>query len=40
MSTVMLNDTPVSVGGHFPRVGDTAHSFMLVDTQLQDVPLS
>lgn len=40
MSTVMLNDTPVSVGGRFPRVGDTAHSFMLVDTQLQDVPLS
>lgn len=40
MSTVMLNGTPVSVGGRFPRVGDTAHSFMLVDTNLQDVPLS
>ena len=40
MATVMLNGTPVSVGGRFPRVGDTAHSFMLVDTNLQDVPLS
>ncbi len=40
MATVMLNGTPVSVGGRFPRVGDTAHSFMLVDTHLQDVPLS
>ncbi len=40
MATVMLNGTPVSVGGRFPRVGDIAHSFMLVDTQLQDVPLS
>lgn len=40
MATVMLNGTPVSVGGRFPHVGDTAHSFMLVDTNLQDVPLS
>ncbi|XZG71341.1 thiol peroxidase [Chitinibacteraceae bacterium HSL-7] len=40
MATVMLNGTPISVGGRFPQVGDTAHSFMLVDTQLQDVPLS
>ncbi|WP_255991329.1 thiol peroxidase [Chitinolyticbacter albus] len=40
MATVMLNGTPISVGGRFPHVGDTAHSFMLVDTQLQDVPLS
>ncbi|UXY16771.1 thiol peroxidase [Chitiniphilus purpureus] len=40
MATVMLNGTPVSVGGRFPRPGDTAPSFMLVDTQLQDVPLS
>ncbi len=40
MATVMLNGTPVSVGGRFPRVGDIAHSFMLVDTHLQDVPLS
>ena len=40
MATVMLNGTPISVGGRFPRVGDPAHSFMLVDTNLQDVPLS
>lgn len=40
MATVMLNGTPVSVGGRFPRPGDTAHSFMLVDTNLQDVALS
>lgn len=40
MATIMLNGTPVSVGGRFPRTGDTAHSFMLVDTQLQDVALS
>ncbi|WP_148714825.1 thiol peroxidase [Chitinolyticbacter meiyuanensis] len=40
MATVMLNGTPISVGGRFPHVGETAHSFMLVDMQLQDVPLS
>lgn len=40
MATVMLNGTPVSVGGRFPHVGDTAHSFMLVDTNLQDIALS
>lgn len=40
MATIMLNGTPVSVGGRFPRAGDIAHSFMLVDTQLQDVALS
>jgi thiol peroxidase len=40
MSTVMLNGNPVSIGGRFPRVDDTAHSFMLVDTNLQDVALS
>ncbi|GLS04499.1 putative thiol peroxidase [Chitiniphilus shinanonensis] len=40
MATVMLNGTPISVGGRFPRTGDTASSFMLVDVQLQDVPLS
>jgi thiol peroxidase len=40
MATVMLNNEPLGVGGHFPRVGDTAHSFMLVDTNLGDVPLS
>lgn len=40
MATVLLNGEPIGVGGHFPRVGDTAHSFMLVDTHLSDVPLS
>ncbi|WP_035052716.1 thiol peroxidase [Andreprevotia chitinilytica] len=40
MATVTLNGTPVNVGGHFPRVGEPAHSFLLVDAQLQDVPLS
>ncbi len=40
MSTVMLNSTPISIGGRFPRAGETAHSFMLVDLQLQDVALS
>lgn len=40
MSTVMLNGAPISIGGRFPHVGDTAHSFMLVDTNLQDVALS
>ena len=40
MSTVMFNSTPINIGGRFPRADETAHSFMLVDTQLQDVPLS
>lgn len=40
MATVLLNGEPIGVGGRFPRVGDTAHSFMLVDTNLGDVPLS
>lgn len=40
MATVLLNGEPIGVGGRFPRVGDIAHSFMLVDTQLGDVPLS
>ncbi|WP_273431533.1 thiol peroxidase [Chitinibacter tainanensis] len=40
MSTVLLNGTPISIGGRFPHVGETAHSFMLVDTNLQDVALS
>lgn len=40
MATVLLNGDPIGVGGRFPRVGDTAPSFMLVDTSLGDVPLS
>ena len=40
MATVTLGGEPISVGGNFPRVGDTAHSFMLVDKDLKDVSLS
>ncbi|MCB6183415.1 thiol peroxidase [Leeia sp. TBRC 13508] len=40
MSTVLLRGEPVNVGGTFPREGDTAKSFMLVDKNLNDVSLS
>lgn len=40
MATVTLGGEPLNVGGNFPRVGDTAHSFMLVDKDLKDVSLS
>jgi thiol peroxidase len=40
MSTVTLGGEPISVAGTFPRPGDTAHSFMLVDKDLKDVSLS
>jgi len=40
MATVNLGGEPLNVGGNFPRVGDTAHSFMLVDKDLKDVSLS
>lgn len=40
MATVMLKGEPVNVGGTFPREGDTAKSFMLVDKNLNDVSLS
>jgi thiol peroxidase len=40
MATVTLGGEPISVGGNFPRVGDSAHSFMLVDKDLKDVSLS
>ncbi|MGQ5523536.1 thiol peroxidase [Chitinimonas sp. PSY-7] len=40
MATVLLNGEPLGVGGRFPRVGDNAPSFMLVDTNLADVPLA
>ena len=40
MATIMLNGEPIGVGGRLPQVGDIAHSFMLVDTNLGDVPLS
>jgi len=39
-STVTLSGEPVAVGGDFPRVGDKAPSFMLVDKDLKDVSLS
>lgn len=40
MATVTLKGEPLNVGGDFPRIGDTARSFMLVDSELNDVPLS
>lgn len=40
MSTVTFRGEPINVGGHFPRVGDIAPSFMLVDKDLNDVSLS
>ncbi|MEN9656814.1 MAG: hypothetical protein RL571_279 [Pseudomonadota bacterium] len=40
MATILLNHTEINVGGHFPVVGEYAHSFLLVDTSLIDVPLS
>lgn len=40
MSTVTFNGEPLNIGGTFPRVGDAAHSFMLVDKDLNDVSLS
>lgn len=40
MSTVTLEGNPIHVEGHFPQPGDKAHSFMLVDKDLNDVPLS
>jgi thiol peroxidase len=40
MATVTLGGEPIAVGGNFPRAGDSAHSFMLVDKDLKDVSLS
>ena len=40
MATVTLGGEPISVGGNFPRPGDSAHSFMLVYKDLKDVSLS
>lgn len=39
-TTVTLMGEPVNVGGDFPRPGDLAPSFMLVDKDLKDVALS
>ena len=40
MATVTLGGEPIAVAGNFPRPGDAAHSFMLVDKDLKDVSLS
>ena len=40
MTTVTLEGEPLNVAGHFPRAGETAHSFMLVNKDLADVSLS
>jgi thioredoxin-dependent peroxiredoxin len=40
MATVTLGGEPIAVAGNFPRAGDSAHSFMLVDKDLKDVSLS
>lgn len=39
-TTVTLAGEPITIGGDFPRVGDKAPSFMLVDKDLNDVSLS
>lgn len=40
MASVTLEGEPLNVVGHFPRAGETAHSFMLVGKDLADVSLS
>lgn len=40
MATVTLEGESLNVGGHFPQIGETAHSFMLVNKDLKDVSLS
>jgi thiol peroxidase len=40
VATVTFKGEPINVGGTFPRVGDSARSFMLVDKDLNDVSLS
>lgn len=39
MSTVTLGGTPIEVTGNFPKVGDTAPDFKLVNKDLADVGL-
>ena len=39
MSTVTLEGNPLEVLGHFPLPGESVHSFMLVDKNLNDVSL-
>lgn len=38
-STVTLGGNPVALAGHFPRTGETAPDFVLVNTDLADVAL-
>lgn len=40
MASVTFKGEPLNVGGTFPKIGDTAQSFMLVDKDLNDVSLS
>lgn len=40
MATVTLEGNPLEVLGHFPLPGESVHSFMLVDRNLNDVSLS
>ena len=40
MATVTLEGEALNVGGHFPQLGETGHSFMLVNKDLVDVSLS
>ena len=40
MATVTFKGESLNVGGAFPRIGESAHSFMLVDKDLNDVSLS
>jgi len=40
MATVTLEGNPLEVLGHFPQLGESVHSFMLVDKNLNDVSLS
>lgn len=40
MASITFKGEPLNVGGTFPKIGDTAQSFMLVDKDLNDVSLS
>ncbi|GAB4060229.1 thiol peroxidase [Uliginosibacterium sediminicola] len=40
MSTVTLGGNPISIGGKFPQIGETAPAFSLVAANLADTPLS
>ncbi|MFA7242268.1 MAG: thiol peroxidase [Sulfuricellaceae bacterium] len=40
MANVTLEGAPLEIIGNFPQPGDMAHSFMLVDKNLNDVSLS